>query len=43
MTQKIIAVLMSRGPARGTWAHLFGSMGAALILGLAYWWARAVG
>lgn len=43
MTQKILAALMSRGPARGTWAHMFGSIFAALILGLAFWWGRSLG
>jgi hypothetical protein len=38
---KIWSVLMSRGSERGTWQHLFGSMGAALIMGLAFWWVRA--
>jgi hypothetical protein len=41
MMGKVWAVLMSRGPARGTWAHLFGSMGSALVLGLAFWFVRA--
>lgn len=41
--KQIMSVLMSRGPARGTWAHMLGSMGTALILGLAYWWARSIG
>jgi hypothetical protein len=38
---KVWAVLMSRGPERGTWQHLLGSMGAALVLGLAFWFVRA--
>lgn len=41
MIGRMWAMLMTRGPTRGTTAHFFGSIGLAIILGLAFWWARA--
>ena len=43
MTRKVWAVLMTRGPQRGTWAHQIGGIFAALVLGLVFWWSRIAG
>lgn len=43
MIQKLWTLAASRGPARGTWAHQIGGIVAAVILGLAFWWARSNG
>jgi hypothetical protein len=43
MGRRIFAALMSRGPQRGTWSHQIGSILAAIVLGLAFWWSRTLG
>lgn len=37
----ILSGLMSRGPARGTWAHQINGLVAAVILGLVLYWLRS--
>lgn len=39
--RKIWSALMVRGPKRGTWAHQLGGIFAAIVVGVAFWWARA--
>jgi hypothetical protein len=40
MIQKLVSFAMSRGPARGTWAHQIGGIAAAIVLGVAYFLTR---
>lgn len=43
MAGKVWAILMTRGPQRGTWPHLIGSMAAGLVMGLAFYYGRMLG
>lgn len=40
IARTITSVLMSRGPARGTWAHQVTALLTAVILGAVLYWTR---
>ncbi len=39
--RQIGAALMSRGPQRGTWGHMIGSIAAAVLMGVVFYLVRA--